>query len=198
LTGFQEARNVTAETTTPGDEVMTTWLLVRVAFCTLAFLLVLGCGSQVDLEAEKAAVRQADTDFSTASEKRDFESFLTFISDSASFYSQGGQINRGRKAVGDDWKPLFDPAGPSLTWRPTDADVSASGDLGYTRGVWKVVVDGPQGHREGTGKYVTIWRKEADGKWRVVVDIGNPDQAPEASAPPPPPAADSAAAPGGT
>jgi ketosteroid isomerase-like protein len=155
---------------------------------------VLGCGPRVNLEAEKAAVRQADTDFSTASEKRDFEAFLTFISDSASFYSQGGRINRGRQAVGEDWKALFDPAGPSLTWRPTDADVSSSGDLGYTRGVWKVVLDAPEGHREATGKYVTIWRKEPDGKWRVVVDIGNPDQPPDAAPASPPPVADSAAA----
>ncbi len=129
----------------------------------------------MNLEVERSALRQADTDFSTASEKRDFEAFLTFVSDSAAFYSQSGRILRGRQAVGEDWKPLFDPAGPSLVWQPTDSDVSSAGDLGYTRGVWKISADSPQGRREVTGKYLTIWRQEADGKWRVVVDIGSAD-----------------------
>ncbi|HEY7461169.1 MAG TPA: DUF4440 domain-containing protein [Gemmatimonadota bacterium] len=168
---------------------MRTRTLLRVSFCTLAFLLLVGCGASVNLEAEKAAVKQADADFSKTSESRDFQAFLTFVSDSATFYSNGGRILRGKQEVGEQWKPLFDPAGPALAWQPTDSDVASSGDLGYSRGVWKISQDGPEGRREGTGKYVTIWRKEADGKWRVVVDIGNPDEQPAPEPAPETPAA---------
>jgi ketosteroid isomerase-like protein len=161
---------------------MRTRTLLRVSFCTLAFLLVIGCGAGVNLEAEKAAVKQADADFSKTSESRDFKAFLTFVSDSAAFYSQRGRILRGKQEVGEQWKPLFDPTGPALVWQPTDSDVASAGDLGYTRGVWKISQEGPEGRREGTGKYVTIWRKEADGKWRVVVDIGVPDEQPTPTA----------------
>jgi ketosteroid isomerase-like protein len=162
-------------------------MLLRVSFCTLAFLLVLGCASRVSSDAVGSAVREADAAWSETSEKRDFEAFLTFVSDSAAFYPGDGRVLRGKKEVGDFWKRFFDPSGASVVWQPTDAEASSAGDLGYTRGVWKFTQDGPEGRQEATGKYVTIWRKEADGKWRAIVDIGDSDEEPG----PPPPAAPS-------
>ena len=67
-----------------------------------------------------------------------------------------------------------------LTWTPTDAVMGPSGDVGYT---W--------GHFEGrskdaagsaivkTGRYITIWRKQADGNWKVVLDAGANEPAAE-------------------
>jgi ketosteroid isomerase-like protein len=68
-----------------------------------------------------------------------------------------------------------------LTWQPTRADVSRSGDLGYTVGSFERKSSDPQGNPAvRRGKYVTIWKKQADGNWKVVVDIGNLDQPPPA------------------
>ena len=65
------------------------------------------------------------------------------------------------------------PQAYQLTWTPTDAQMGPSGDMGYT---W--------GHFEGrskdaasnpvltSGRYMTIWRKQADGSWKVVLDAG--------------------------
>ena len=57
-----------------------------------------------------------------------------------------------------------------LTWAPDAAEVSASGDLGYTIGTYRRTAGG----KTGTGSYVTIWKKSSDGAWRVAVDIGTP------------------------
>jgi ketosteroid isomerase-like protein len=68
----------------------------------------------------------------------------------------------------------WSPREYQLTWKPTDAVMSPSGDMGYT---W--------GHFEGrsrdssgnpvltTGRYITTWRKEPDGTWKVVLDAGS-------------------------
>lgn len=56
-----------------------------------------------------------------------------------------------------------------LTWRPLGADVSASADMGYTYGVYNMTV--ADSIRQGT--YVTIWKKQADGRWKFVLDSGN-------------------------
>lgn len=56
-----------------------------------------------------------------------------------------------------------------LTWEPFKAEVSKSGDMGYTLGNWKLVTKDTTMY----GNYYTIWKKQADGKWKFVVDGGN-------------------------
>jgi ketosteroid isomerase-like protein len=63
--------------------------------------------------------------------------------------------------------------GFELEWRATDAEVAASGDIGYTIGTFELITE-----QDGTamlteGKYVTVWRKQADGSWKVRVDCFN-------------------------
>ncbi len=76
--------------------------------------------------------------------------------------------------------PAFADTTFRLTWQPTMAFASAAGDLGYTLGIWQSrhYNDAGQG-QVTTGKYVTIWRKQADGSWKVVFDGGNPDSSPK-------------------
>jgi ketosteroid isomerase-like protein len=65
---------------------------------------------------------------------------------------------------------MMDTSKSSLTWQPAGADVSASGDLGYTFGIYTYrVKDSVQ-----QGTYVTIWKRDPDGKWKAVLDTGNP------------------------
>jgi ketosteroid isomerase-like protein len=82
--------------------------------------------------------------------------------------------------VRERWRQFFEAEGPSLTWEPFDAAAASSGDLGYTRGQWKLEQGRPDGGTV-TAKYVTIWRREPDGRWRAVVDIGSLDQEPPAA-----------------
>lgn len=62
----------------------------------------------------------------------------------------------------------------SLSWEPLFADVAASGDLGYTYGIYKVEMYGPDGRPITTeGTYVSIWKKNERGEWKFVLDSGN-------------------------
>ncbi len=59
----------------------------------------------------------------------------------------------------------------SLTWQPSRAVVSTAADMGYTYGIYSL-----QPHSADTvlyGTYVSIWRKQLDGKWKFVLDAGN-------------------------
>jgi ketosteroid isomerase-like protein len=65
-----------------------------------------------------------------------------------------------------------------LTWSPVHADAGASGDLGYTWGRYhyeQVTKDGKTVTEDGT--YVTIWKRQKDNSWKVVLDGGDPDPA---------------------
>jgi ketosteroid isomerase-like protein len=67
----------------------------------------------------------------------------------------------------------WSPKDYQLTWTPTDAVMGPSGDMGYTWGHF-------EGHSKDangnpvvtTGRYMTIWRKQADGSWKVTLDAG--------------------------
>ena len=60
-----------------------------------------------------------------------------------------------------------------LTWTPTDARMSPSGDMGYTWGHYEGRTINKSGSPlVSTGRYITVWRKQPDGKWKVVLDAG--------------------------
>jgi ketosteroid isomerase-like protein len=59
------------------------------------------------------------------------------------------------------------------------ADVAESGDLGYTLGRYESRRIGPDGQQvRETGSYLTVWKRGADGSWKVALDIGSPDPSP--------------------
>ena len=81
------------------------------------------------------------------------------------------QLVVGPRAASDYFESL---RSFSISWVPRDARVSASGDLGFTIGDALVTSLGPTGAAmQQFTKYLTVWRKESDGRWRVVVTGAN-------------------------
>lgn len=65
------------------------------------------------------------------------------------------------------------PKDYQLTWTPTDGMMSPSGDMGYTWGHFEGHSKDANGNPVTTsGRYMTIWRREKDGAWKVVLDAG--------------------------
>ncbi len=60
----------------------------------------------------------------------------------------------------------------TLTWEPSSAEVSESGDLGYTYGIYTLTFHKDSSVQKGT--YVSIWKKQPDGNWKFLLDTGNP------------------------
>lgn len=56
-----------------------------------------------------------------------------------------------------------------LIWDPVNGEVAESGELGYTWGNWHLT------NKDTTyyGNYFTVWKKQPDGKWKVLLDGGN-------------------------
>jgi len=92
-------------------------------------------------------------------------------------------------ALGNGAKPLvgrdaiarsatWSPKAYQLTWTPTDAVMSPAGDMGYTWGHYDGHSKDANGNPVTTsGRYMTIWRKEKDGSWKVVLDAGSNEPA---------------------
>ena len=112
-------------------------------------------------------VRLAETSFAKTMADRDRESFLSFVADEALFFG-GENVLRGSEAVVAGWAPFFEGDDPPFSWEPEIVEVLDSGTLALSSGP----VFDPDGERIGT--FNSIWRRESDGRWRVVFDKGCP------------------------
>ena len=72
-----------------------------------------------------------------------------------------------------------------LDWTPRQAEVSRGRDLGWTWGEWQLLQSAASRKVLARGKYLKVWKRGADGGWKLAADIGN--QADEAPAQPAPP-----------
>jgi ketosteroid isomerase-like protein len=61
-----------------------------------------------------------------------------------------------------------------MSWTPVEVFAAQAGDMGASRGRFRVTSDDAAA-RPVTGRYVAVWRKGVDGKWKAIMDIGNPD-----------------------
>jgi ketosteroid isomerase-like protein len=104
-----------------------------------------------------------------AQDKSIREAFLAYIADDGLLFRPGA-VN------GKSWM-LEHPVPPSdkrpvLVWQPAFAGMAASGDMGFTTGPWEAKADVNDEKPAGFGHFMTVWKKQADGSWRFVVDLG--------------------------
>ena len=123
--------------------------------------------AQTDMNDLKQKVADTERAFARTMADRDLEAFRGFVSEEAVFFGGGGVL-RGRAAVAEGWSGLFSGPDAPFSWEPTEVEVLESGTLALSSGP----VYNPQGERIGT--FNSVWRLEADGRWRVVFDKGCP------------------------
>ena len=114
-------------------------------------------------------VRQAEIGFAKAFEDRDKVKFFSYVADDAVFMG-ALHTQRGKDAVVERWSRFFDnvPVAP-FRWGPERVEVTGDGKIGFSMGP---IYDGEGNH---AGYYSSIWQKQGDGTWKVIVDgPGNP------------------------
>jgi ketosteroid isomerase-like protein len=126
-----------------------------------------------NLQAAADQIVKSDAAFAQSVAEKDRTKFLAFIADVTTF--NGGTANElhGRDAVMKAWADFFAPDGPTLSWTPTKGEVIGAGDVGYTSGRSVLRQKDASGKTERRGQYLTIWRKQSDGSWKVVFDTGS-------------------------
>jgi ketosteroid isomerase-like protein len=113
-------------------------------------------------------IQQTDIDFSNFSKEHGLrKAFLQYIDDDGILMRDNAMPFVGANAI--DYIASRNDSSILLTWEPRGGDVAASGDLGYTYGVYEM----KDSVNVQKGTYVTIWKKQPDGKWKFVLDSGN-------------------------
>jgi len=139
-------------------------------------LVATGCATA---RPDPAVLLERDRAFDAATAERGMDGFLEFIAPDVTLLPPGEALQHGRDAMRDHWKDLLAQKG-MIRWHPVEGQLAASGDLGYTIGLYELHATDAKGQKQDHhGKYLTVWRKDPDGVWRVVSDLGSPGPAPK-------------------
>jgi ketosteroid isomerase-like protein len=146
----------------------------RYVYVLMLALAAAGCARSVNVEEERNAVMAVDREW--AQSTTDIDKFASYLAPDAALYVPGAPAARGAAAARARFEEMSKMPGFSVTWVADRADVAASGDLAITSGTYTATVAGAT----DKGKYVTVWKKQADGSWKVAEDIFNSDAPPAA------------------
>ena len=138
-------------------------------------LLAVACRPSIDVGSEAQKVLEIDRAWaSVAGAGKNIDSAVSFWTDDARVIQSGQPTLQGKAAIRAMVTSVFAIPGFHITWTPESAVVSAAGDLAYTFGTNAVTMPDAKGKLvTENGRYITVWRKGADGRWRCVMDYTN-------------------------
>lgn len=160
------------------------------AGCSTAVLLVVisGCDSQNPFDhraTDQAVIRDLDAQWSKTAAAHDLDGTVSYYSDDAVLLPPHAPVANTRDAIRAVWAELAAPT-VSISWDASKIEVSKSGDLAYSTGSYTLAMQDPQGKPIfDKGKFMEVWKKQSDGRWKTVADTYNSDLPVETPTPPP-------------
>ena len=119
-----------------------------------------------DLALLQQQVFAAERAFARSMAERKHEDFVRHLSQDTLFFGRG--VLRGKAEVAAAWKAFYEGPQAPFSWEPDQVEVTADGLLALSTGL----VRDPAGKL--TTRFISVWRLEAPGAWRVVMDRGSP------------------------
>jgi len=147
-------------------------------FATILIVLAaVSCNqTKVDKEVEGEKLMQSSKAWSQSIATKDIDKMVSYWADDALVIQEGRAPVKGKQAIRQMVEESFKIPGFSISWQPQSVEVSDNGDMAY------LIENAQVSFTDSTGKAitiynkaVTIWRKQADGSWKNVVDISTAD-----------------------
>src|SRR5205807_10100849 len=138
-----------------------------------------------DTKAEQT-LREADAAWSKAAESKDLDKTLSYYSDDATVLPPNASAATTKEAIRKIWQDMLASPGLVISWKATKVEVAKSGDLGFVSGTYELTMHDASGKPVNDhGKYVEVWEKKSDGKWKRGTDTWNSDLPAASSSPAP-------------
>jgi ketosteroid isomerase-like protein len=132
--------------------------------------------------ADEKAVRHADEQWSKVAAAKDLDKTVSFYADDAVVLPPNQAAVTTKDGIRNLWKGFLDSL-TDISWKTTRVEMAKSGDMGYLIGTYEMTMkDGSK----DKGKYCEVWKKQADGKWKVTTDMFSSDLPAPAASPSPP------------
>lgn len=124
-------------------------------------------GGTTDLSAEEAAIRANSRAVAEAEAKKDADAVMPYWTEDAVVHFNGESTLKGREAIGRMYRERL-PRLETFRAETNSVEVSPGGGLAWETGTTYVTLPGGTGPpTESSSKFLIVWRKEADGQWRI-------------------------------
>ena len=147
-------------------------------FCLLLLSLATACQTQAtsNTQADEAALRKLDDEWSRAAGARDVEKTISYYSDDAVVMPPNIPTLTGKEAIRTLWKSMLDSPAFTGGWKASKVEVARSGDLAYVSGTYEFNEKDDNGKpMTDKGKFLEVWKKQPDGNWKCVADMFSSD-----------------------
>ena len=145
-------------------------LILVLLLCPLFFISCNDSSDEREVEKWKTEILEAEKDFNDLAQKEGITKAFQAFAAPDGVIKRGNEIIKGNQAIAQ-WYAKNSGSNETLSWKPDFVDVSTSGDLGYTYGSFKFTsLDSLGNKEEATGKFHTVWKRQADGTWKFVWD----------------------------
>ena len=135
--------------------------------------------------ADEATLKNLDAEWSKAAgTTKDLDKTVSYYSDDALVMPPNIPTLTGKEPIRALWKSMLEAPGFGGGWKATKVEVSKSGDFGYVTGSYELTERDDSGKpMTDKGKFLEVWKKQADGSWKCVADMFSSDlpSAPPAS-----------------
>ncbi len=141
----------------------------------LLSITIVGAVTAADTKIEQT-LRDLDAQWSAAAGAKDLDKTVSFYSDDAIVMPPNASAARTKEAIRKLWQDLIASPGFVISWKATKIELAKSGDLACLSGTYEFAMNDASGKPVNDhGKYVEVWEKQADGKWKCGTDIWNSD-----------------------
>jgi uncharacterized protein (TIGR02246 family) len=122
---------------------------------------------------DEKAIRESEAAWVKAFATKEPEKAAVFYADDADSMLPDTPLMAGRKAIIEGMKPELGDPNFSLVFAPTKVEIAKSGDIAFSKGWFKYTTTDPRTKKRvgQTGNYVEVYKKQADGTWKVEEDI---------------------------
>jgi ketosteroid isomerase-like protein len=147
--------------------------ILLVAFMVAIILLPVRPTVSASPKATAEMLKQLEGEFMKAAEEKGSQGYMSYYADDAVELPNSYVLIQGKAEIAKTMG-FLDDKNNRLLWTPVGADISSSGDMGYTYGNYEFHSTNKEGKPSVQfGKYTSIWKLQKDGRWKVVLDMGN-------------------------
>ena len=135
---------------------------------------VIGADYQSQLSEVRKAIDKGNAQWIEAWDKADASLIAALFANDGVLLGRNGKFFKGPNQVLERMKPLLESAGKGVKATVTTVDLWLDGETAYETGTYSYKYQEAGKPVNEEGRYVTIWKREGDGSWKIAVDMGVP------------------------
>lgn len=153
---------------------------VRILLCAALLSFIPGYAKEkTALESravDERAIFALEAEASRAIEAKNLDRLISLYADDGALYYEDHPMVKGKVAVRQTWEAALSKPGFSMSTRPQKVELENSGNLGFAHGRYTVKTS----DATATGEYGVVYKKQADGTWKIIADNSNLEVGPHA------------------